>query len=133
MSMKINNRVIIKILCILLLVAFLSIAVSHISSADIIGEGFPEKDDEFENGNSDVDDATEKLSATIINVVRVVAATIATVMLFVLAMKYMMSSAGDRADIKKHAVAYIVGAFILFGAVGILGILDNIGQTIGKN
>lgn len=133
MSMKINNRVIIKILCILLLVAFLSTAVSHISSAAIIGEGFPEKDDEFENGKSDVDDATEKLSATIINVVRVVAATIATVMLFVLAMKYMMSSAGDRADIKKHAVAYIVGAFILFGAVGILGILDNIGQTIGKN
>ena len=33
-------------------------------------------------------------------------------MLIVLAMKYMMSAPGERADIKKHAVVYVVGAVV---------------------
>ena len=45
-------------------------------------------------------------------------------------MRYMLSSAGDRADIKKHAIAYVVGAVILFGVTWILGILVNIGESI---
>ena len=36
-----------------------------------------------------------------------------------------MASAGDRADIKKYAVNYIIGAIILFGTTGILGIVQN--------
>ena len=34
----------------------------------------------------------------------------------------MLSSAGDRADIKKYAMNYVIGAFILFGATALVSI-----------
>lgn len=67
---------------------------------------------------------------TAISVMRIVCVTIAIVILLVISMKYMMSAPGDRADIKKHAVHYVIGAFILFGVTGILGILDNFAKQI---
>lgn len=126
-----RNSFIIKIICILLLLVFSNALVPYISSAAKLGEGFQEAK-EFEGGTTAIDTTVTKASATVIAIVRIVAATIAVVMLFVVAIKYMTSAAGDRADIKKHAVAYVVGAFILFGAVGILGVLDKIGQGIKK-
>lgn len=67
---------------------------------------------------------------TAISVMRVVCVTIAIVILLVISMKYMMSAPGDRADIKKHAVHYVIGAFILFAVTGILGIINNFAQQI---
>ena len=45
--------------------------------------------------------------------------------LMTIAAKYMMASAGDRADIKKYAFNYIVGAVILFAASGILTMIRD--------
>lgn len=70
-------------------------------------------------------------TGTVIGVIRVIAVTIAIVMLLGIAMRYMLSSAGDRADIKKHAIAYVVGAVILFGVTWILGIIVNVANSIG--
>lgn len=72
-----------------------------------------------------VKNAVNDSAGTVIAVLRIVCVTIAIVMLLTIAMKYMISSAGDRADIKKHAVNYVIGAFILFGVTGILGIINN--------
>lgn len=69
-------------------------------------------------------------ASTAISVVRVVCVTIAIVILLVIAMKYMISAPGDRADIKKHAVHYVIGAFVLFAVTGILSILDNFAKQI---
>ncbi|MBQ7410003.1 MAG: hypothetical protein IJW20_01300 [Clostridia bacterium] len=71
-------------------------------------------------------------AAQIISMARIVCVTIAIVMLLVIAMKYMISAPGDRADIKKHAVNYVIGAFVLFGVSGILTVLNNVAQTIGS-
>lgn len=62
---------------------------------------------------------------TAVIIMRIAGITIAVVMLLVVSIKYMVSSAGDRADIKKHAIVYVIGALVLFGAVGILGIIEN--------
>ena len=87
--------------------------------------------DGFNSGVSTrAQNATENLAGTAITVIRIVAVAIAIIMLLAVSMKYMMSSANDRADIKKHAVAYVVGAFIIFGAVGILGIISDIANNI---
>ncbi len=67
---------------------------------------------------------------TAISIMRIVCVTIAIVILLTISMKYMMSAPGDRADIKKHAVHYVIGALILFGVTGILGILNNFAQQI---
>jgi hypothetical protein len=76
--------------------------------------------------SSNATNVAEKSSKVVVTIIRIVGITIAIVMLLIVAIKYMVSSAGDRADIKKHAIVYVVGAVILFGAVGILGTLNNL-------
>ena len=43
-----------------------------------------------------------------------------------------MAAPGDRADIKKYAMNYVIGAMILFGAAGILGIVQRFVNTALK-
>ena len=63
---------------------------------------------------------------------RIVCVSIAIVILLVISMKYMMSAPGDRADIKKHAIHYVISAVILFGVTGILTIISNVAGVIGS-
>ncbi len=87
---------------------------------------------EDELGISEVTDTMDSLTKTIMTIARIVSVTIAIVMLLVIGMKYMIASPGDRADIKKHAVAYVIGAFILFGVSGILTILLTFAEQISN-
>lgn len=61
----------------------------------------------------------------ILTVVQVVGSGIAVIMLIVLAIKYISAAPSDKAEIKKHAVVYVVGAVVLFAATGIIGIVRN--------
>lgn len=119
-----------KTVCTLILIILIYSLIPCGCFAAIKGQGFAGEND-FD-GTSDIDTVVEKPAVAVISIVRIAGATIAVVMLFTIAIKYMTSAAGDRADIKKHAVAYVVGAFILFGAVGILGVLNDIGKEIGN-
>ncbi len=69
--------------------------------------------------------------STIITVVRIVGVTAAVLMLLVLAMKYMSAAPGEKADIKKSAIVYVVGAVVLFAVTGILGIIEQVSKGIG--
>lgn len=69
--------------------------------------------------------AVVQIISAVLSIVRTAGAGIAVVILMTIAAKYIMASAGDRADIKKYAVNYIIGAIILFGATGILGIVQK--------
>ena len=62
---------------------------------------------------------------TVLGIVQIVGTGVAVIMLIVLAIKYISAAPGDKADIKKHAVVYVVGAVVLFAASGILGIVKN--------
>lgn len=73
--------------------------------------------------------AITKIISAVLGVVRTVGAAVAIIMLMTIAAKYIMASAGDRADIKKYAVNYVIGALILFGTTGILGIVQNFVNT----
>ena len=66
----------------------------------------------------------------IVSIFQVVAIGVAVIMLTSLAIKYMVSSVNDKAEIKKHATVYIVGAIIAFSSSGILEILK---QFVVKN
>lgn len=129
--MKISCLMLKKIICIsLLLICLSSILISVVNA-----EAFVTEENEFltEAQESKINDLTENSAKTAVTVIRIAGVTIAIVMILAISIKYMVSSAGDRADIKKHAVAYVVGAFILFGAVGILGALNNFANNITKN
>lgn len=72
----------------------------------------------------------DSLMGKIVSVVRIIAIGVAIIMISVLAMKYLMAAPSDKADIKKHAVVYVVGAVVLFGASGILGIIIDFSKTV---
>lgn len=62
---------------------------------------------------------------SLITIVQIIGVGVAIIMLIVLAIKYISAAPGDKAEIKKHAVVYVVGAIVLFAASGILGIIKQ--------
>ena len=68
-------------------------------------------------------DSVNRIIGAVLTVTQVVGVGVAVIMLIVLAIKYISASPGDKADIKKHAVVYVVGAVVLFAASGILQII----------
>ena len=72
---------------------------------------------------SGASEAAGKMIGMIINIAQVIGTGVAIIMLIVLAIKYIAASPEGKADIKKNATVYIVGAVILFAASGILAIV----------
>lgn len=58
-------------------------------------------------------------------IAQIIAAGVAVIMLLVLAMKYMSAAPSEKAEIKKHAVIYVVGAIVMFAVTGILQIIKQ--------
>lgn len=116
--MRINKENILKML-VLVLVIMCFISFIHVSNAAV--EDF--------SGNiqnaGEAEESIKKLISTVLDVIRTVGIAIAIVMLVQIATKYIMASAGERADIKKYAFNYVIGAIVLFGAAGITTIIKN--------
>lgn len=66
-----------------------------------------------------------KIIGRIISIVQVFGVFIAIAMSMSLGIKYMYASPGDKAQIKNHLTVYIIGAVVMFGASGILGIIKS--------
>jgi len=71
-----------------------------------------------------------RIMGAIITIIQVVGTGVAILMLIVLAIKYISAAPGDKADIKKHAVVYVVGAVVLFAATGILQIIKQFSSNV---
>lgn len=82
------------------------------------------------NDSSGAATSMQRIVSAILAIVQVVGIGTAVIMLIVLAIKYISAAPGDKADIKKHAVVYVVGAVVLFAASGILGIIRNFAGNI---
>lgn len=88
---------------------------------------------EVEKGETTESSATKSVNnivSSVITIARIVGVTVAIVMLLVVAMKYMSAAPGEKADIKKSAVVYVVGAIVLFAVTGILGIINSFSSNI---
>ncbi len=83
-----------------------------------------------ETGNTAVTDPISNVAGSVITIARVICAAVAVAMLAILGMKYMMAAPGEKADIKKHAVVYIVGAIVMFACTGILGIIQKFAKVL---
>lgn len=75
--------------------------------------------------NSGAAKSVQNIVGAALTVAQVVGSGIAVIMLIVLAIKYISAAPSDKAEIKKHAVVYVVGAVVLFAASGIIGIVRN--------
>ncbi len=123
---------VIKVVVVALVTALLIISLATSVSAEPMSfDDITEKT--VTNGAADTSGAASSLNRIIgsaITVVQVVGVGVAIIMLIVLAIKYISAAPGDKADIKKHAVVYVVGAVVLFAASGILGIVKNFASNV---
>ena len=74
---------------------------------------------------SGADSSLTNIAGMFLSVAQIIGAAVAVVMLIVLAIKYLSAAPNDKAQIKQHAVVYIVGAIVLFAASALLGLLKS--------
>lgn len=90
---------------------------------------YSEKIDDIEHWADDVDptitDKTRSIAGNIIYIVQMVGTGIAVIMLTYLGTRYITLAPTEKADFKKSATGYIVGAIILFASVNIVAIISN--------
>ena len=82
------------------------------------------------DGDTNVTDSFTNISGAIITIARVICMGVAITMLVMVGIKYMSAAPGEKADIKKHAVIYVVGAVVRFASTGILGIIQKFASNI---
>ena len=113
---------IIKIACLIFII--LIVSCTFMSNSVLASDNYNVH--VFENKDSgEIGTSIETAAGTLLYVIKIVAVGIGLIMLAVLAMKYMMSSAQERATIKQSAMVYVIGAVVLFGAAGILDIIET--------
>lgn len=119
--MKIKKETAIKILAAMLTVLML---VGCMQST-IFASDYMDPNSIKPNDSTGAAGQFQNVAGNILAIVQVVAVATAIIMLIVLAIKYISSAPNDKAEIKKHAVIYVVGAVLLFGASGILELIKN--------
>ena len=114
---------------IVLAIAIIAIAtVPVFASADLSWDTIEIKGDT----SGETAEAAKDITGTILGVIQVIGVAIAVIMLIVLAIKYISAAPNDKAEIKKHAVVYVVGAVVLFAASGIIGIIRGFADKINE-
>ena len=120
-----------KVMAVILLAVMIVASICTSANATI---SFDSVDTDYvKNGASDTSGAASSINrivGSVLTIVQVVGCGVAVIMLIVLAIKYISAAPGDKADIKKHAVVYVVGAVVLFAATGILGIVKKFASNI---
>ena len=118
------NKKVMKILSVMLLAVMIVCSFSQIAFA--AGGTFPSTS-VFDNASTNTGDAEGKISSFmggIIKIARYIGVAVAVLMLIILAIKYISAAPSEKAEIKKSAVIYVVGAVMLFAASGILTIIQ---------
>ena len=78
------------------------------------------------NGADDV----SNVAAMVIYIIQIIAFAAGVIMLVFLGIKFVTSSPEGKAEVKKSAAIYVVGAILLFAAGGILGIVQNLANNV---
>lgn len=69
--------------------------------------------------------ALDGVMGQVLGVVQAIAVAFAIGMLLYVGIKYTMASANEKADLKKGSISYVIGAVIIFGASGLIGIVRD--------
>ncbi len=101
--------------------------ISSFSGKEAIKEW---SDAAMEEKDSDSANTSKKIIGAALNITQIVAVAILLIMAIVLALKYMVSSIDDRAEIKKHMITYFIGAILIISAVGIVGLIYKFSSAI---
>ena len=124
---KIYKIILITILMLLLVFS----SCIEVNAGGATGTSALDKAKSFAAGTTDetLSKPVGNVAAAVVNAIRVAASAIAAIMIFAVAIKYMSAAPGDRADIKKHAIVYVVGATVLFRSSKILELISTLATT----
>lgn len=125
-------KVFIKKLIIVFIAMFLIFSMYATVMAGSTGDPFASLITEIDAGEDQTNISTKVQGrfGAIVNVIKIAAICVAIVMLLALAMKYMVAAPSEKAEIKKSATVYVVGAIVLFGVSGILAIIESFSTVI---
>ena len=114
-----KNKILKVLLIILILVVF-----SFIFENSIFADG--DFDFKIFNGISAgrAGDTVTNVMGALVDIVAIIAAGVAIIMLIVIGVKYTTASASGKAEVKKDITGYVTGAVILFATSGILKLLQ---------
>lgn len=120
-----KSKLVLKILFVILVVLFIVGMFNNYAYADnfdLKGFGTP--------ADNSIKSPFLSVMGAMVAVMRIVCTGIAIIMLMVIGMKYLAASPGERADLKKSAIQYVVGAVVLFGSAGILTLINTATKAI---
>lgn len=108
----------------ILIIIFSILLLANVSLASQLPQATP-PDQKISNTISNTTNA-------ILSTVQLVGTVVAVIMIMVIAIKYFSAAPGEKAELKKKLVVYIVGAVILFAATGIIQIVKVFGTGLGQ-
>ena len=82
------------------------------------------------NGNTGAATAVTKTANNIIGIVQVICYAAAVIMLVLVGVKFITASPEGKAEIKKSAIQYVIGAIIVFAAGALLGVILNLSNSV---
>lgn len=84
-----------------------------------------------ENGGNVINnDALKEGSNTLYNVLLVIGIAVAFIWGIVLGIQFVTGSLGEKADVKKNLIVYVIGCIIIFGTFGIWRLLLQLLQPL---
>ena len=84
-----------------------------------------------ENGGNVINnDALKEGSNTLYNILLVIGIAVAFIWGIVLGIQFVTGSLGEKADVKKDLIVYVIGCIIIFGAFGIWRLLLQLLQPL---
>ena len=120
--MKISKKFVISLLIILLFVCICS-SLSKVFAFDY---GIYTGTITSTNAKTGVTNIT----STVLSVIRYAGSGIAMIMLTFIFIKYMLSAASERAELKKNLVPFTIGAVILFAASNLVGLMKTVADEM---
>lgn len=110
-----------------LIVILMVVCITTVSASSIIGQL-----DSNKNESTDASDSVKNTGIVIIKVIKISGTGIAVLMLLYIAIKYMMVSPSEKAEFKKTALIYVVGAIVLFAAPRLVELVMDLAQDVSN-
>ena len=113
-----------KIISVMLLMIVITFTLSNVVLADEITNAMATV------GNASNSAFFNNLGSKLYGIILIVGSAVALGMLAIMAVKFMTSEAEEKAQVKKNLIGYTIGLLILLCVISILGIFQNIANSI---
>ena len=125
------NKIVIKVLSLLLIVNIIFLPTAHATTIDSIiesGEKFLEAGNKV--GDTINEQALQGTSSFLFKTLLVIAICISVIVGVILGIQFIFGSVEGKAKVSEALVPYIVGCAVVFGAFTIWSFVVNVGQKI---